>query len=183
MKLCPSCNIRKKLLDFSINRKRSDGREAYCRDCRSNKGKNRYNKATNINPYESSDKPKICSKCNKTKTEKEFYFRKESGNLRPECKACISMQVACNKYGISIDEVMKLYEKANNKCQVCGSEETPGIDHQSSKYRPLVIDHDHKTKEIRGLLCNWCNSAIGHLKDNPENCLKMFDYLKKTSSK
>ena len=93
------------------------------------------------------------------------------------------MQVACNKYGISIDEVMKLYEKANNKCQVCGSEETPGIDHQSSKYRPLVIDHDHKTKEIRGLLCNWCNSAIGHLKDNPENCLKMFDYLKKTSSK
>lgn len=43
-----------------------------------------------------------------------------------------------------------------------------------------MIDHCHKTKNVRGLLCQACNMAIGLLKDNPETAVKIAAYLKNT---
>jgi len=36
-------------------------------------------------------------------------------------------------------------------CAICGS---------SPKTKRLNIDHDHKTMEVRGLLCHKCNRAL-----------------------
>jgi len=41
----------------------------------------------------------------------------------------------------------------------------------------LTIDHDHATGQIRGLLCNNCNRAIGLLKDNPQTLRQAAAYL------
>jgi hypothetical protein len=41
----------------------------------------------------------------------------------------------------------------------------------------LSVDHNHATGEIRGLLCQACNHAIGKFKDKPELCRKAADYL------
>jgi hypothetical protein len=38
-------------------------------------------------------------------------------------------------------------------------------------------DHDHKTGEIRGLLCFMCNHILGHAEDNKETLLKAAAYL------
>jgi len=43
----------------------------------------------------------------------------------------------------------------------------------------LVLDHDHKTGEIRGVICSRCNSGIGALGDNVAGIERVIEYLKK----
>lgn len=42
----------------------------------------------------------------------------------------------------------------------------------------LVIDHVHATGEIRGLLCDRCNTGIGKLGDTYEGVMAAAEYLK-----
>jgi len=39
------------------------------------------------------------------------------------------------------------------------------------------VDHNHKSNQIRGLLCRPCNMALGHFKDSQALILKAIDYL------
>lgn len=61
-----------------------------------------------------------------------------------------------SKYGISIEDYNGLFEKQDGRCKVCRI-------HQSELSRRLCVDHDHKTGEVRGLLCNKCNTNIAEL--------------------
>lgn len=68
------------------------------------------------------------------------------------------------KYGITSDEHDKIMSPG--KCEVCGS-----VDR-------LCIDHDHATEKTRGLLCNECNLALGHVNDNISILEGLIRYLK-----
>jgi len=73
-----------------------------------------------------------------------------------------------NRYGITSEEYIKLYEKQQGKCLICGRP-------QEELKSKLAVDHCHKTKIIRGLLCRTCNAHLGwHEKwiDKIENYLK-----------
>ncbi len=39
------------------------------------------------------------------------------------------------------------------------------------------VDHNHKTGEIRGVLCNRCNVALGMARDNPYVLRALADYI------
>lgn len=41
-----------------------------------------------------------------------------------------------------------------------------------------VVDHDHVTGKVRGLLCRQCNSALGFAGDNPERLERLARYLR-----
>jgi len=75
-----------------------------------------------------------------------------------------------SKYGINIEIFNKMLEKHNFKCKICGKEH--------SEEKPLHIDHCHKTKKIRGLLCNKCNTGLGFFQDNTNLMKKAIKYLK-----
>lgn len=49
---------------------------------------------------------------------------------------------------------------------------------QRGRGKRLHVDHDHKTNQIRGLLCGNCNSALGFIKDNPEVAEAIARYLR-----
>jgi hypothetical protein len=58
-------------------------------------------------------------------------------------------------------------------CAICGARSG------CSKGRKLFIDHNHKTKKIRGLLCSKCNFMIGISGDNSEILKKAIAYLER----
>ncbi len=41
----------------------------------------------------------------------------------------------------------------------------------------LVVDHDHYTGLIRGVLCNTCNSGLGMFHDSPRKLRRAIRYL------
>ena len=41
----------------------------------------------------------------------------------------------------------------------------------------LVVDHCHRSRQVRGLLCNRCNTMIGQARERPEVLRAGADYL------
>lgn len=74
------------------------------------------------------------------------------------------------KYDISLQDYNKMLETQLGLCAICQNEI------RSEKQR-LVVDHCHKTKKIRKLLCNNCNWAIGLFDENPEFLDNAIQYL------
>lgn len=72
------------------------------------------------------------------------------------------------RYGLTVQQYEDMLRAQNNRCKICREEftEQPCIDHR----------HD-ETKRVRGLLCLGCNSAIGMLREKPENFFAAFNYL------
>lgn len=71
------------------------------------------------------------------------------------------------KYGLTVAEKKKLVEKQKGRCAIC----------EGKFGMKLAVDHDHKTGEVRGLLCNNCNRGIGHLQENVDTLKNAIDYL------
>jgi len=59
------------------------------------------------------------------------------------------------KYGLTLTEYDALIVAQGGCCAIC---EKPSI--------KLVVDHNHKTGRVRGLLCGLCNTAIGILENS-----------------
>lgn len=63
-------------------------------------------------------------------------------------------------YGITLDQYNDLLRKQRGRCKVCQR-------HHTEFPRNLAVDHDHKTGELRGLLCTHCNQrVIGRHRDH-----------------
>lgn len=75
-------------------------------------------------------------------------------------------------YGLTLEEHEALMLDQGGKCWICQGD---------NGLKALCIDHDHKTNNVRGLLCNLCNRAIGLLKDDPELIDKAAAYIRKGS--
>jgi hypothetical protein len=67
-------------------------------------------------------------------------------------------------YGITPEEYHAQFEFQEGKCAICGKE----IE---------VIDHDHTTNDLRGLLCQRCNRGLGHFDDRIDLLRSALKYL------
>lgn len=75
------------------------------------------------------------------------------------------------KYGITPEEYEIKLSEQNGLCKICMN--TP----DGEKYKFLVVDHNHDTGIVRGLLCSNCNRGIGLLKDNVDILKSAILYL------
>ena len=124
---------------------------------------------------------KLCNKCKVEKPLTEYYKRTySSGNVgyQNNCKKCQGKQrvqywkphqVARRKFGLSDEEYTTLIERSQGLCEVCNN----------PMGNKRCIDHDHNTGEIRGVLCNNCNTALGLVGDNVTTLTKLIQYLER----
>jgi hypothetical protein len=74
-------------------------------------------------------------------------------------------------YNLTIELVEDLRAKQGGTCAICGT-----------SAKRLVIDHDHQTGRVRGLLCDPCNTGLGKLGDTVAAIERAIRYLKAEDS-
>lgn len=65
-------------------------------------------------------------------------------------------------------------KKQGGRCAIC--DEPPTARNQHG-VKPLVVDHSHVTGKVRGLLCDSCNVAIGHIREDRSYAEKLLAYV------
>jgi hypothetical protein len=142
---------------------------------------------------------KKCATCKEIKTSEQYNKNKRNEDgIDTYCKSCrsafrkalyqkrISPNRACNLkrfYGIGIPEYNAMLIEQNGKCKICGSTDPRG------RGGNFHVDHDHESKSIRGLLCSFCNTALGLMEDSPDRLraaakyVEDFNYIKKALTK
>ena len=83
------------------------------------------------------------------------------------------------KYGLEYDDFLARITLQAGKCAICNIIPTKGHGIESK----LHVDHDHVTGEVRGLLCQSCNQAMGFMKDSVQTLKSAIKYLEKHNNK
>ncbi|WP_396189443.1 endonuclease VII domain-containing protein [Flavobacterium sp.] len=104
----------------------------------------------------------------------KYNNQKRGVTYAPRCKRCQSafqhQQRLRYAYGIDGEEYYRIFDYQGGVCFIC---------HKKPHKMRLAVDHDHKTGEVRGLLCKTCNrDIIGSAKDEIAFLERAIDYLK-----
>lgn len=83
------------------------------------------------------------------------------------------------KYGIDWDTYTQMGEAQDWKCACCSAPSST----DKHGYPVLCVDHNHTSGAVRGLLCDFCNKAIGLMKESPDILQNAISYLEKYQEK
>jgi hypothetical protein len=93
----------------------------------------------------------------------------------PERRKIINMKKRGGGAKMTPQDFEDLFNKQNRKCAICYSEDSGSrLGHDGWN-----IDHCHKTKQVRFILCCHCNRGLGAFRDNPVWLRKAADMLEK----
>ena len=88
---------------------------------------------------------------------------------RAACKARSHEARVMAVYGLPSGGYDALRASQGGVCAIC--------ERATGATRRLSVDHDHKTGEVRGLLCRNCNDMLGFARDDRFFFLRAFNYL------
>jgi hypothetical protein len=107
-----------------------------------------------VERYQEANREKICDR-------KRHKYHSQS----PEERWRVHLMV---RYGITPDDYDRMHREQGGVCAIC---KTAGI------RKRLNVDHCHRTKKVRGLLCDNCNHGLGKFKDDVELLAVAQQYL------
>lgn len=201
-KACPKCHLTKPLGDFYRNKSTSDGLSSYCRVCVRAANRASLDKLLD---REVIERPEFrrCPRCNEEKSAGFFYETKQTAHgLSTYCIECTrALSIAefhehyerskseeaqrrrklwsyMHLYGVSADVAAGLLARNRGPCDCCGQPETI-LNGKNQMVRPLSVDHDHETGQIRGMVCHRCNIVLGQVEDDPVLLGNLIAYLER----
>lgn len=145
-KYCRTCECWKALDEFHKDRSTKDGRQGQCKACR------RARRLTQ------RAKPEVLEAIKQRN--RDWWLRKNQAD--PEYRRATMLAW---RYGISPEDYDRMLEAQHGRCLFCN------LEHSADK--PLVVDHNHSTGEVRGLLCRSCNACLGWY-ENHRNLVKEY---------
>ena len=145
----------------------------------------------------------ICKRCREDKLIRDYYYDSCNKTHRKECKECTKKyEQGANhsrsgqkreyykkdkairkkkriprkselkrKYNLTLEEYDVMVTAQHGVCAICGN----------SSFQDLGVDHNHKTRKVRGLLCTVCNTGIGFFHENITVLENAISYLRKHS--
>lgn len=128
---------------------------------------------------------KMCSKCKQVvarsnhswcksclaKSNREWYDKNVAVLSPNEISKYNKNRALTSKYKITLQQYEQMLLEQDYQCKIC-STTTPG-----GMGNMFVVDHNHLTGKVRGLLCFSCNCGIGSLKESITNLQKAIIYL------
>lgn len=69
------------------------------------------------------------------------------------------------KYGLTVEQYDAMSTRQKGRCAIC------------RRRRALGVDHCHKSKVVRALLCRTCNLGIGQFSESPRFLRAAADYV------
>lgn len=72
-----------------------------------------------------------------------------------------------------------MLEAQSHACAICERHIELPVGAGGVRAHEAVVDHDHATQTVRGLLCSRCNQGLGAFEDQPERMERAISYLRK----
>lgn len=89
-----------------------------------------------------------------------------------------SLERKFRQHGLTLDQYHSMAERQDFLCILCEQEpERRNTKDGREHLDGFVIDHDHQTGKVRGLLCYNCNVGLGMLQDSPQLLEKAARYV------
>ena len=153
-KTCPKCKENKELNsdNFYSSKQTKSGYKCYCKVCIDLQNKS----------YDSLNKDKLHARILKSRNrnvDSKAKHVKSSALWRENNKEIYKNGILKRKYGITFSEFKEKFELQEGKCKIC-------LKKLELLDKNTHVDHCHKTNKVRGILCNSCNVALGHVKDD-----------------
>lgn len=191
-KVCTRCGEEQSLRRFRWLKKHHRGRpevyrDSWCSDCRRDYKREPSQKTKTLarvkrrrltdsvwrekenqksRAYYAANRDKCLATCH------AYRLKKSGGNLAGWYRGTRIKK----KFGITLADYEAMCIAQDYKCAICGAPDT-------TKLRRLAIDHDHKTKLVRALLCHHCNTGLGNFRDDIGLMWKAMQYLAKHQPK
>lgn len=165
MKQCRKCQQEKPDTDFNKQPRNRDGLQSYCKLCGAESSRKANKRILAENPNADRERNKAWRQAN---PEKVRAYSKKHYLAFPEKQKLRDRRAGLKRYGLTLDTYAQMLAAQGGVCLVCKN---------PPDTKALAVDHCHTTKKVRGLLCDRCNRAIGHLEDNPDRAEDLAKYL------
>ena len=87
--------------------------------------------------------------------------------LAPRRGSCQRNYDLARLYGITLADYERLFARQKGRCAIC----------RKTSPRTLHVDHCHRTRALRCLLCSRCNLGLGHFGDDVRLVRRAAAYL------
>lgn len=157
-KRCSKCGETKPVADFFTKSKGGEPRSS-CKACAA------------IYEHSHGDLPSV----KRRRRIRSRWLRRHDPDVRQRCfESNLRSQ-----YGLTFEQYETMWRGQNGLCCICGGPILCGkapskkLAHRSH----AVVDHDHQSRKVRGLLCWQCNAGLGNMQESPDRLRKAAAYL------